>query len=121
MEPEEVPLRDYFTTSPVAVDIGGSLGKMVYWRPSNPPALPDYILKEGESFTIASSKLPLKADPTLSIDSPLLGGKLKFLKIPYQNTSDFIEFARAQQLHAVYGPGKLKTIHATGGGINLAH
>ena len=35
-------------TSPAAVDIGGSLIKIVYWNPPNPPKLPTYIMLENQ-------------------------------------------------------------------------
>lgn len=35
-------------TTPAAVDIGGSLIKIVYWNPPNPPKLPTYITLENQ-------------------------------------------------------------------------
>lgn len=53
-----------FQTAPVAVDIGGSFTKMVYWRPRDPPDLPSYIIKE---FQNGEPKLPLNPDPSLKV------------------------------------------------------
>jgi hypothetical protein len=51
-------------SAPVAIDIGGSFTKIVYWRPPAPPDLPSYIIKE---FQDQESKLPIKPDPTLRL------------------------------------------------------
>ena len=51
-------------SAPVAIDIGGSFTKIVYWRPPAPPDLPSYIIKE---FQDHESKLPIKPDPTLRL------------------------------------------------------
>lgn len=50
--------------APVAVDIGGSFSKMVYWRPPDPPDLPSYIIKD---FQNGEPQLPLKPDPILKV------------------------------------------------------
>lgn len=50
--------------APLSVDIGGSFTKIVYWRPQNPPNLPDYIIKE---FQDAEEPFPLRPDPALKI------------------------------------------------------
>jgi len=105
-------------TSPVAVDIGGSFTKMVYWRPPDPPDLPDYIIKEFQDRTTNNVKFPLRPDPSLKLSLKLEDqeGNLKFLKFPSNRTLEFCQFVLEHNLHLRYGPEKTKTVNATGGG-----
>jgi len=104
-------------TSPVAVDIGGSFTKLVYWRPPNPPEMPDYIIKEFQDDAI-NFKFPLKPDPTLKLSLKIDDHQadLKFLKFPSSRTVEFCQFVLDHKLHETYGPEKTKTVNATGGG-----
>jgi len=63
----------------------------------------------------APSTLPIKADSSLTIDSPSIGGTLKFMKIPTHRVEEFLEFALESKLHLGYGQ-KISRINATGGG-----
>lgn len=101
--------------APLSVDIGGSFTKIVYWRPQNPPNLPDYIIKE---FQDAEEHFPLRPDPALKIHlkEQSLDGSLKFLKFPSDNTVDFVHFLLETKLHHQYGPEKTEVVNATGGG-----
>mmetsp|Transcript_16470 Transcript_16470/g.22857 ORF Transcript_16470/g.22857 Transcript_16470/m.22857 type:complete len:421 (-) Transcript_16470:1918-3180(-) len=101
--------------APLAVDIGGSFTKLVYWRLAHPPDLPNYIIKE---FQDGEPKIPLKPDPSLKIHLSEGGheGSLKFLKFPSNKTAEFIEFVLAHNLHHSYGKENTNTVVATGGG-----
>jgi hypothetical protein len=97
--------RSKFTienVAPVAVDIGGSFTKLVYWRPPAPPDLPSYIIKE---FQDGEPRLPLTPDPSLKVylqGTYILEdrftffseskGVLRFLKFPSNRTIEFIQF-----------------------------
>eukprot|EP01116_Phalansterium_solitarium_P015018 TRINITY_DN3302_c0_g1_i3.p1 TRINITY_DN3302_c0_g1~~TRINITY_DN3302_c0_g1_i3.p1 ORF type:complete len:379 (+),score=101.98 TRINITY_DN3302_c0_g1_i3:106-1242(+) len=98
--------------TPLAVDVGGSFSKMVYWRPPNPPDMPSYVIKE---FQGEGSSVPLKPDPSLNLEMSSKGC-LKFLKFPSSRTVDFIQFVMDNNLHQQYGPDKMKVINGTGGG-----
>ncbi|PRP75060.1 pantothenate kinase 2-like [Planoprotostelium fungivorum] len=99
--------------APVAVDIGGSFTKIVYWRPPYAPTLPEYVVRDfKDSFFSASA--PLKPDPSLAVD--ISEGSLRFLKFPSSRNVEFIDFIRDTKLHHAWGENKMKTICATGGG-----
>jgi len=104
--------------SAVAVDIGGSFSKIVYWRPQNPPDLPDYIIKEFHDDG-AKVKFPLRPDPTLRVALKMdkeQEGDLRFLKFPSHKTLEFCQFVSEHELHQSYGKGRTNTVNATGGG-----
>ena len=103
-------------TGAAAIDIGGTLAKVVYWRPLNPPAvLPPYIhaekseayrdprffasLSPSESI-IVSSLFPLvhaNSSPQSCLSVSLPGppcGVLRFLKFPTSNAHQFVDFLK---------------------------
>jgi pantothenate kinase len=96
---------------PVAVDIGGSFAKLVYFRPVDPPELPSYVVKEGVDF---ASSLPVSADNALNVCTAD-GGVLRFLKFPSTRTLDFVQFLLNSELHKRYGLD-IDRVNATGGG-----
>lgn len=112
---------NYFEISaPLALDVGGSFSKMVYWRPPNPPDLPNYIIKEFQDEK-NEPKLPIKPDHSLrivlnDIQGVSKEGVLKFLKFPSNKTMEFVSFVAETNLHEKYGPEKIKEVNATGGG-----
>lgn len=55
--------------------------------PLKPVELPKYVLKD-------SSELPLKGEWHLSIKSDVLGGELRFIKVPIDKLKDFLEFIK---------------------------
>eukprot|EP01117_Protostelium_nocturnum_P016756 TRINITY_DN6701_c0_g4_i1.p1 TRINITY_DN6701_c0_g4~~TRINITY_DN6701_c0_g4_i1.p1 ORF type:complete len:377 (+),score=127.41 TRINITY_DN6701_c0_g4_i1:802-1932(+) len=99
--------------APLAVDIGGSFSKVVYWRPESPPDLPNYIIKEFQKHQFESA-FPLKPDPSLAVDVNEVS--LKFLKFPSNRTPDFIDFIKESGLQQRWGAKKTDTVNATGGG-----
>jgi len=101
--------------SALAVDIGGSFTKLVYWRPPDPPDLPDYIIRELDESNV---KFPLKPDPGLRVSVKIdeNSGHLKFLKFPSNKTVEFCQFVFEHNLHKSYGPDKTNVVNATGGG-----
>lgn len=110
--------KTYHLPCPVGVDIGGSLAKMAYFRPPNPPAMPSYVNVEKHYYN-AGSDLPVKPDMSLEIDLShgSLGGVLKFLKFPSANVVEFVDFILCHNLHAGYGgTDKIREINCTGGG-----
>jgi len=115
----------YHLLYPVAVDIGGSLAKIAYLRPPNPPKLPEFVSVEG--FYFLEKKLNLVSDPTLDLDlsgSSLqtgLCGMLKFLAFPSSRIAEFIDFAFTSNLLGGYGTGKVKALNSTGGGSRKFH
>ncbi|KAH3762821.1 pantothenate kinase 1 [Pelomyxa schiedti] len=82
----------------------------VYWRPPNPPTLPDYINKEPYD---SANNFFLRPDPTLSV-SMKPRGNLKFIKFPVTHADQFIQFLVATKLHQQYG--NYTEVFATGGG-----
>jgi len=98
------------------VDIGGSFTKIVYWRPPDPPDLPDYIIREFQDSS--NVKIPLQPDPSLrlSLTFDEHAGDLKFLKFPSNKTLEFCQFVLEHDLHHSYGPDKTNIVNATGGG-----
>eukprot|EP01119_Soliformovum_irregulare_P007065 TRINITY_DN1946_c0_g1_i2.p1 TRINITY_DN1946_c0_g1~~TRINITY_DN1946_c0_g1_i2.p1 ORF type:complete len:306 (-),score=97.08 TRINITY_DN1946_c0_g1_i2:183-1100(-) len=104
--------------APLSVDIGGSFTKIVYWRPPNPPELPDYIIKEFQD-TKEAGTFPLIPDPSLKIhlaEDGRTDGTLKFLKMPTGKAHDFIQFLRKTKVHQSWGLRKTDEVNATGGG-----
>ncbi|XP_059656117.1 pantothenate kinase 2 [Cornus florida] len=100
--------------SHLALDIGGSLIKLVYLSSNNNCAADD---EEGKS--------PPKEDlgvPNDDINCPVLGGKLHFAKFETTKINDCLEFILSKQLHrhgnwhqeAVFNDKNI--IKATGGG-----
>lgn len=65
---------------------------LVYWRPPNPPTLPDYIIKEFSTTSFAANFL--KPDPTLKVSFIGIEGSLRFLKFPSNRSPEFIEFVK---------------------------
>eukprot|EP01105_Mastigella_eilhardi_P015311 TRINITY_DN3497_c0_g1_i3.p1 TRINITY_DN3497_c0_g1~~TRINITY_DN3497_c0_g1_i3.p1 ORF type:complete len:385 (-),score=134.33 TRINITY_DN3497_c0_g1_i3:92-1246(-) len=106
-----VPEAPLVPVSPLAVDIGGSLTKIVYWRPPNPPKLPEYINKEPGLENVTN--FTLKPDPSLNVYLPPKG-MLKFLKFPTVDAEKFVDFVKATKLHEQYGC--FAEVNATGGG-----
>lgn len=104
-----------FTPSqPLAIDIGGSFTKMVYFRPEDPPELPSYVLKEEPAL---GSKLPVVGDDSLTMTVDEAGATLRFLRFPSTRLVDFIKFVLNHDLHAKYGR-KIDCVNATGGGAH---
>lgn len=102
----------HIPSQPVAIDIGGSFTKMVYFRPPNPPELPSYVHKESE---LLGSSLPVIADESLTLCVDEEGNTLRFLKFPSNKVVDFIKFILSEGLQSRYGR-KLDHVNATGGG-----
>ncbi len=94
----------------LAADIGGTLAKLVFFKHINVPPMPPYV--ESDTDALAHVPLPLKLDPKLSIESPELGGELRFLRIPSSDVPDFIDFIEKTKIHKSYG----NSINITGGG-----
>lgn len=94
----------------LAADIGGTLAKLVFFKHVNVPPMPPYV--ESDTDALAHVPLPLKLDPKLSIESPELGGELRFLRIPSSDVPDFVDFIEKTKLHKSYG----NAINITGGG-----
>jgi len=103
------------TSRPAAVDIGGTLVKLVYWRPPNPPRLPAYIVQETSASFRSAGNFELAPDKSLSV-SMAPGAVLKFIKFPTTHAETFIQFVKATRLHEMYGLGRTDRFHATGGG-----
>lgn len=87
------------------IDSGGTLTKIVYFRPQNTPNLPEYVVLDK---TVPDTLPGVRPDPLLKVDikgknsvppwsSQLLvegqSAEMKFIKIPKQNMLDFINFA----------------------------
>eukprot|EP01127_Copromyxa_protea_P023356 TRINITY_DN8712_c0_g1_i1.p1 TRINITY_DN8712_c0_g1~~TRINITY_DN8712_c0_g1_i1.p1 ORF type:complete len:362 (-),score=76.69 TRINITY_DN8712_c0_g1_i1:54-1139(-) len=91
----------------VGVDSGGSLSKLVYFRPKTTVALPDYVVED----KVLPTFLPgLEPDLSLDLDCQP-GGILRFIKVPTSKALDFINFVKGENLHSSF-----KGISCTGGG-----
>lgn len=75
----------------VGIDSGGSLTKLVYFRPRNAPKLPDYVVFEEPGRT--SCLHTIQPDPSLDVDCPPVG-TLRFIKIPSYKNLDFLQFCK---------------------------
>jgi hypothetical protein len=51
----------------LAADIGGTLGKLVFFKRNDTPQMPDYV--KSDSDALSGVPLPIKLDPKLSIES----------------------------------------------------
>lgn len=92
----------------VGIDSGGTMTKMVYFRPKQPRTLPDYVQHDA----LPNKLNGLTPDASLDIDCNS-GGTLKFIKIPASKNLDFLEFIKSTDLMANHFS---KGISITGGG-----
>eukprot|EP01126_Amoeba_proteus_P005872 TRINITY_DN1200_c0_g2_i18.p1 TRINITY_DN1200_c0_g2~~TRINITY_DN1200_c0_g2_i18.p1 ORF type:complete len:360 (-),score=58.64 TRINITY_DN1200_c0_g2_i18:101-1180(-) len=95
-----------FTAGCVGVDAGGSLTKLVYFRPRVAPVLPDYVLKDD----LPNSMSGLQPDTSLDFDYPPQG-TLRFIKIPSHKNLHFLSFVKDKQVQSSF-----KGVCCTGGG-----
>ncbi|XP_049851308.1 uncharacterized protein LOC126325855 isoform X2 [Schistocerca gregaria] len=95
--------------SGVGVDIGGSMIKLVYFRPLEPVELPSYVMKEAIG-------LRLRRDSHLSINSKDLGGVIRFIKMPIGRADTFIKFVKDTKVFQFFGLHISQKLNATGGG-----
>eukprot|EP00002_Diphylleia_rotans_P039562 TRINITY_DN9200_c0_g1_i1.p1 TRINITY_DN9200_c0_g1~~TRINITY_DN9200_c0_g1_i1.p1 ORF type:complete len:436 (-),score=69.14 TRINITY_DN9200_c0_g1_i1:359-1666(-) len=89
----------------VAIDIGGSLAKLVYYEPDS---LDSSLQKDGGHEALDES-------PPMSERQLLLGGKLHFVKFETKNIEDCLEYI-SKHIVGKRQNGRPLVIQATGGG-----
>eukprot|EP00020_Sapocribrum_chincoteaguense_P006531 CAMPEP_0170748962 /NCGR_PEP_ID=MMETSP0437-20130122/10143_1 /TAXON_ID=0 /ORGANISM="Sexangularia sp." /LENGTH=437 /DNA_ID=CAMNT_0011087857 /DNA_START=43 /DNA_END=1356 /DNA_ORIENTATION=- len=102
-----------FFGPPAAVDIGGSLAKIVYFRPASATVggvLPEYVMRETQSARSIAA-LPFAPDPSLSMAVRSLGD-LRFIKVHSSRATEFVRFVRRNGYHTALG----SSLAMTGGG-----
>eukprot|EP00668_Euglena_longa_P005935 GGOE01007007.1.p1 GENE.GGOE01007007.1~~GGOE01007007.1.p1 ORF type:complete len:538 (-),score=148.14 GGOE01007007.1:1461-3074(-) len=112
----------YVVKGPVALDIGGSNAKIVYFRPPKIPAnlqMPKFARKDATDFVPVPKHMNFFSQAALSEysqDDDALCGTLSFIKMPTRRVGQFAEFIQKNDLHKRYNARHLRQLNATGGG-----
>eukprot|EP00667_Euglena_gracilis_P003064 EG_transcript_3070 len=112
----------YVIKGPVALDIGGSNAKIVYFRPPKIPAnleMPKFARKDATDFVPVPKHMHFFSPAALSDYNQKddeLSGTLTFIKMPTRRVGQFADFVLKNELHKKYNARHLRQLNATGGG-----
>jgi pantothenate kinase len=98
---------------PLGIDIGGTMTKIIFFRPIETPELPSYVIREPDSL----GELPIGRCVALMQRLDQLSGVLRFIKIPSEFVPEFVEFL----MHSGLGNkflGDVREVRITGGGAH---
>jgi len=113
----ELPFQDAQCVSHIALDIGGSLIKLVYFSPEPPVEKADPGVQTATNSSHAD--LPVPAEHAAGPNGTGRGGRLHFVKFETSRVEDAIAFIEAKGLHRFHGRGGTMgmRVKATGGGV----
>ena len=97
---------------PLGIDIGGTMTKIVFFRPNSPPALPEYLVKESHL-----EGLPVQLNKHMLAELPNLSGVMRFIKIPSNRVPDFVDFLLNSGLINDFVNSR-REVRITGGGAH---
>ncbi len=98
---------------PLGIDIGGTMTKIIFFRPIETPELPSYVIREPDSL----GELPIGRCVALMQRLDQLSGVLRFIKIPSEFVPDFVDFLLQSGLGAKF-LGDVREVRITGGGAH---
>jgi hypothetical protein len=73
---------------PLGIDIGGTMTKIIFFRPIETPELPSYVIREPAKL----GELPISRCNALMKRLDQLSGVLRFIKIPSEFVPEFVDF-----------------------------
>ncbi|KAF5829353.1 fumble-domain-containing protein [Dunaliella salina] len=117
----ELPNQDADYISHIALDIGGTLIKLVYFSP-DPPS--DHPTRESPTANIRAAAVASRIAEGIPATHQTVGstisrgGRLHFVKFESSRVEDAIQFIEAKGLHRCKGSSGHMRVKATGGGAH---
>jgi hypothetical protein len=72
---------------PIGIDIGGTMTKIIFFRPIETPSLPSYVIRDDKLGDLPISRCSLLME---RLDQ--LSGVVRFIKIPSEFVPEFVDF-----------------------------